>query len=282
MRIAKAIARAGLCSRRDAERWIEAGRVSVDGRVLTSPALVVMGTEKIVVDGQPLPRAEGVRLWRYHKPKGLVTSHRDPEGRETVFEKLPKGMPRVISIGRLDFNSEGLLLLTNDGVLARHLELPATAWMRRYRARAYGRVTDEQLAGLAKGVTIEGVNYGPMEARVDREQGDNVWLTIGIREGKNWEVRNVLSSLGLTVNRLIRVSFGPFQLTDLKPGAAEEVERRVLREQLGLELAEKLGLTGRASEAAKPAAKPARTPSRRVTPIEEKPEHRKSKSRRKP
>ena len=252
MRIAKAIARAGICSRRDAERLIGEGRVSVDGRVLKSPALNVTGREKIIVDGKPLPAAEGVRLWRYHKPKGRVTTHKDPEGRPTVFEALPETLPRVISVGRLDFNSEGLLLLTNDGELARHLELPATGWLRRYRVRAWGKVTAEQLEGLAQGVTVEGVRYEPIEARLDREQGDNVWLTVAIREGKNREVRKVLLSLGLDVNRLIRISFGPFQLTDLQPGAVAEIDRRVLRDQLGPGLAGKFGLTGRAPEPEQP------------------------------
>ena len=268
MRIAKAIARAGLCSRRDAERWIAEGRVAVDGKVLKSPALVVTGAEKILVDGKPLPQAEGARLWRFHKPRGCVTTHKDPEGRETVFDKLPDTMPRVISIGRLDFNSEGLLLLTNDGALARHIELPATGWMRRYRARAWGRVTTEQLEALGKGVTVEGITYGPMEARLDREQGDNVWMTIGLREGKNREVRNVLASLGLTVNRLIRISFGPFQLSDLKPGAAAEVDRRVLREQMGPAHAEALGLTGRAPEPVQQRRPVTRQPSHQVTKVE--------------
>ena len=255
MRIAKAIARAGICSRRDAERMIEEGRVSVNGTLLTSPALNVGPGHKIVVDGKPLPQAEGVRLWRFHKPRGCVTTNKDPEGRPTVFEKLPEGMPRVISIGRLDFNSEGLLLLTNDGELARHLELPATGWLRRYRARAWGTVTLEQLEALGKGVMVDGVQYEPIEARLDREQGDNVWLTLGLREGKNREVRKVLGSLGLDVNRLIRVSFGPFQLQDLEPGAAKEIDRRVLRDQLGPGLAEKFGLTGRAPEPAVPERK---------------------------
>ena len=248
MRIAKAIARAGICSRRDAERMIEEGRVSVDGRVLKSPALNVTGREDIVVDGKPLPAPEGVRLWRFHKPKGRVTTHKDPEGRPTVFESLPEEMPRVISIGRLDYNSEGLLLLTNDGALARHLELPATGWLRRYRARAWGKVTPEQLESLAQGVTVEGVTYEPIEARLDREQGDNVWLTMALREGKNREVRKVLGSLGLEVNRLIRISFGPFQLTDLQPGAVAEVDRRVLRDQMGPRMAEIFGLAGRPPE----------------------------------
>ena len=280
MRIAKAIARAGLCSRRDAERWIEEGRVAVDGKTLTSPALVVTGKEKILVDGKALPQADGVRLWRYHKPKGLVTTHKDPEGRETVFDKLPESMPRVISVGRLDYNSEGLLLLTNDGALARHMELPATAWIRRYRARAWGNVTAEQLEALSKGVTVDGVHYAPMEARLDREQGDNVWLTIGLREGKNREVRNVLASLGMTVNRLIRVSYGPFQLQDLKPGEVQEVDRRVLRDQMGPQHADALGLTGRAPEAAERPTARVRMPSRQVTKPEARPsQHAKAKPR---
>jgi 23S rRNA pseudouridine2605 synthase len=248
MRIAKAIARAGICSRRDAERLIEEGRVTVDGKVLKSPALNVTGRETIVVDGKPLPAAEGVRLWRYHKPRGRVTTHRDPEGRPTVFEALPEDMPRVISIGRLDYNSEGLLLLTNDGALARHLELPATGWLRRYRARAWGKVSETQLQSLAQGVTVDGVHYEPIEARLDREQGDNVWLTLALREGKNREVRKVLGSLGLDVNRLIRTSYGPFQLSDLAPGGVAEVERRVLRDQMGPAMAEIFGLSGRAPE----------------------------------
>ena len=256
MRIAKAIARAGVCSRRDAERMIEDGRVCVNGSVLKSPALNVTAADTVLIDGKPLPAAEGVRLWRFHKPRGCVTTNKDPEGRPTVFEKLPTGMPRVISIGRLDFNSEGLLLLTNDGALARHLELPATGWLRRYRVRAWGKVTEEQLQTLAKGVMVDGVQYEPIEARLDREQGDNVWMTIGLREGKNREVRKVLGSLGLDVNRLIRISFGPFQLQDLEPGQANEVDRRVLRDQMGPRLAEAFGLAGRAPEAAAPERKP--------------------------
>jgi 23S rRNA pseudouridine2605 synthase len=244
MRIAKAMARAGLCSRRDAERWIEAGRVSVNGAVLSSPARDVGPADRVLVDGKPLPVAEPVQLWRYHKPRGLVTTHRDPQGRPTVFEKLPAHLPRVVSIGRLDFNTEGLLLLTNDGTLARHLELPSTGWMRRYRVRAHGRVTQEQLDKLKDGIEVEGVRYGPIEASLDKPQGANVWLTIGLREGKNREVRKVLGTLGLDVNRLIRISFGPFQLLDLGPGAVEAVRRRVLADQLGLRLARELGLHG--------------------------------------
>jgi 23S rRNA pseudouridine2605 synthase len=205
MRISKALSRAGLCSRRDAERWIAEGRVSVNGRVLQSPALDVSEKDRILVDGQPLPEADPPRLWRYHKVRGLVTTHRDPEGRPTVFDKLPPEMPRVISIGRLDFNTEGLLLLTNDGALARHMELPATGWLRRYRVRAHGRVTQADLDNLKDGIEIEGVRYGPIEATLDKDQGANVWLSIGLREGKNREVRKILMTLGLDVNRLIRV-----------------------------------------------------------------------------
>jgi 23S rRNA pseudouridine2605 synthase len=242
MRIAKAIAHAGLCSRRDAERWIEAGRVAVNGKVLTTPAHVVGASDRITVDGKKLPEAEAPRLWRYHKPKGLVTSHKDPQGRKTVFEALPTGLPRVVSVGRLDLNTEGLLLLTTDGALARHLELPSTGWLRRYRVRAHGRVTQAALDALGSGITIDGVHYGPVEARIDREQGTNLWLTLALREGKNREVKRLAEHLGLTVNRLIRVSFGPFALGELAPGAVEEVKRRVLTDQLGTKLAEELGL----------------------------------------
>jgi 23S rRNA pseudouridine2605 synthase len=241
-RIAKAMARAGLCSRREAERWIADGRVSVNGAVLTTPAFEVATGDKVLVDGQPLPLFEPTQLWRYHKPRGLVTTHHDPQGRPTVFDHLPPGLPRVVSVGRLDFNTEGLLLLTNDGALARHLELPATGWLRRYRVRAHGRVTQDELDGLKRGIEIEGVRYGPIEATLDSIQGANVWLTIAIREGKNREVRTVLSKFNLDVNRLIRVSFGPFQLQDLEPGEAEPVKRRVLADQLGPALAAKLGL----------------------------------------
>jgi 23S rRNA pseudouridine2605 synthase len=244
MRIAKALARAGLCSRREAERWIEQGRVSLNGEILTSPARDVSPADRILVDGAALPRVEPPRLWRYHKPRGQVTTHRDPEGRPTVFDALPDHMPRVISIGRLDFNTEGLLLLTNDGALARHLELPATGWLRRYRVRAHGSVTQDALDKLQGGIEINGVRYGGIEATLDKTQGANVWLGIGLREGKNREVRTVLETLGLAVNRLIRISFGPFQLLDLESGAVEAVKRRVLIEQLGPRVAEDLALTG--------------------------------------
>jgi len=243
MRIAKAMARAGLCSRREAERWIADGRVNVNGRVLGTPAFEVSAKDKVLVDGRPLPVKEPPRLWRYHKPKGLVTTHSDPQGRPTVFEKLPPELPRVISVGRLDFNTEGLLLLTNDGALARHLELPANAWVRRYRVRARGRVTPADLERLKEGVEVEGVHYGAVEATIDSVQGANMWLSIAIREGKNREVRKILSSLDLAVNRLIRISFGPFQLLDLAPGAVELVKRRALVEQLGPKAARELGLS---------------------------------------
>jgi 23S rRNA pseudouridine2605 synthase len=262
MRVAKAMARAGLCSRREAERWIADGRVSVNGAVLKTPAVEVRPKDRVLVDGQPLPIAEPSQLWRYNKPKGLVTTHNDPQGRATVFDNLPPGLPRVISVGRLDFNTEGLILLTNDGALARHLELPATGWLRRYRVRAKGRVTPADLERLRAGVEIEGVRYGPVEAAIDTVQGANMWLTVGIREGKNREVRKVLSSLGLDVNRLIRISFGPFQLLDLEPGQAEVVRRRVLADQLGPELAQAFGLVEKSEAKSgkgsrhKPAAKP--------------------------
>jgi 23S rRNA pseudouridine2605 synthase len=242
MRIAKAMAHAGLCSRRDAEAWIAAGRVSVNGKVLTTPAHVVSPGDKIVVDGEPLPAPQAPRLWRYHKPRGLVTSHKDPQGRRTVFDALPPSLPRLVSVGRLDINTEGLLLLTTDGALARHLELPSTGWLRRYRVRAHGRVSEEALHGLRAGVTIDGVKYGPVEARIDREQGSNLWLTLSLREGKNREVKRLAEHLGLTVNRLIRISFGPFALGDLAEGAVEEVKRRVLADQLGPKLAREFGL----------------------------------------
>ncbi len=232
-RIAKVIARAGLCSRREAEAWIVAGRVAVNGERLASPAFTVSPRDRIEVDGKPLPGRERTRLFLYHKPKGLVTTNRDERGRPTIFGALPKHLPRLVSIGRLDLNSEGLLLLTNDGGLARILELPETGWLRRYRVRAQGRVTQAALDRLARGITVDGIEYGPIQATLDREQTSNVWLTLGLREGKNREVRNVLRALGLTVNRLIRVSYGPFQLGELAPASVEEVNTRILREQIG-------------------------------------------------
>jgi 23S rRNA pseudouridine2605 synthase len=230
-RIAKAIARAGLCSRREAESWVAAGRVAVNGEVVASPARNVTAADRVTVDGRPLPSRERTRLFLYHKPRGLLT----------IFGALPKGLPRLVSVGRLDLNTEGLLLLTNDGALARVLELPATAWLRRYRVRAHGRVAPEALERLAAGITIAGIRYGPIEATLERAQGSNVWLGFAIREGKNREVKNVLGHLGLEVNRLIRVAFGPFQLGELPAGAIVEVKTRALREALGERIAASAG-----------------------------------------
>jgi 23S rRNA pseudouridine2605 synthase len=232
-RVAKLLSRAGLCSRRDAERWIAAGRVSVDGQVLTSPAVTVTTAADVRVDGSPLPNPERTRLWRYHKPAGLVTTHRDEKGRPTVFDALPKELPRVISVGRLDLTSEGLLLLTNDGALARRLELPATGWLRRYKVRVHGEIDPDRLAALEKGITIDGVAYGPIRASLERRQGSNAWIALALREGKNREVRRVLEHLGLPVTRLIRLSFGPFQLGNLARGEIDEVPKKALAEQLG-------------------------------------------------
>ncbi|MPZ59410.1 MAG: pseudouridine synthase [Rhizobiales bacterium] len=236
-RIAKVMARAGLASRREAEAWIAAGRVAINSAVIASPAVNVAPEDTVTVDGEPLPQRERTRLFLFHKPRGLVTTTSDPEGRPTIFGALPKHLPRLISIGRLDIGTEGLLLLTNDGGLARVLEHPQTGWLRRYRVRAHGSVTQPQLDALCEGVTIDGIHYGPVEATLDRVQGANVWLTFAIREGKNREVRNVLGHLDLQVNRLIRISFGPFQLAELTEGAIEEVRTRVLRDQLGKKIA---------------------------------------------
>jgi 23S rRNA pseudouridine2605 synthase len=235
-RIARALARAGLCSRREAERWIADGRVAVDGSVLTSPARNVDETSRIEVDGKPLPMRGPTRLFRFHKPAGLVTTHRDPQGRATVFDKLPSELPRLVSVGRLDLNSEGLLLLTNDGGLARELELPSRGWVRRYRVRVHGAVTQEQLAPLDRGLRVDGVEYGPIAATLDRVQGANAWLTASLREGRNREIRKVMAALGLDVTRLIRVAYGPFQLGDLPRGAIAEVPRGIMRAELGRDL----------------------------------------------
>jgi 23S rRNA pseudouridine2605 synthase len=232
-RIAKIVARAGLCSRRDAEEWITQGRVAVNGRVINSPALDITANDVVTIDGKPLPERERTRLFLYHKPRGLMTTHDDPEGRPTVFDNLPEGLPRLISIGRLDFNTEGLLLLTNDGGLSRALEHPDTGWLRRYRVRAHGEVTQAQLDQLKNGVEVDGVKYGSIDATLERDKGSNVWIVFAIREGKNREVRNVMAHLGLEVNRLIRVSYGPFQLGEIEEGQVEEIKSRVLREQLG-------------------------------------------------
>ncbi|HEV7276938.1 MAG TPA: pseudouridine synthase [Devosiaceae bacterium] len=241
-RLAKTIARSGLCSRRDAEHWIKEGRVSVNGQTVKTPAFNVTDKDRIKVDGEPLAARQGTRVWLYHKPAGLVVTEKDPEGRETIFERLEQqGLPRVVTIGRLDLNTEGLLLLTNDGGLKRVLELPATGWLRKYRVRAFGTVTQAQLDTLRGGVEIDGIKYGQIDATLEREQGANTWLLVSLREGKNREVKNVLASLGLQVNRLIRVSYGPFQLGDIPIGAVEAVKARVLRDQLGARLAAEAG-----------------------------------------
>jgi 23S rRNA pseudouridine2605 synthase len=265
-RVAKAIARAGVCSRRDAERLIAEGRVAVNGRVLTTPATTVTADDIVTVDGAALERRERTRLWLFNKPKGLVTTNRDPQGRPTVFSALPADMPRVVTIGRLDINTEGLLLLTNDGGLARVLELPSTGWLRRYRVRVHGAVDERALARLREGVAVGRVVYGAIEAAVDRVQGTNAWLTVGLREGKNREVKKVMEHLGLAVTRLIRVSFGPFQLGDLAAGEVREVRARVLQDQLGEALSRAAGADFSAPIRAEKGASDGRTRSKRQMP----------------
>lgn len=233
-RIAKVIARAGICSRREAERLINEGKVKVDRKTITSPALNVTAKNIIAVNGKILPARESSRLWRYHKPAGIVTTHKDPEGRPTVFEQFPSNFPRVISVGRLDINSEGLLMLTNDGELARHMELPSTGWTRRYRARVHGNVDEKRLADLAKGITIDGVRYNSIQVDVEKKQRSNTWLNISIKEGKNREIRKVMEHLGLQVTRLIRTAYGPFQLGSLPQKQIDEVPTKVIKDQLGL------------------------------------------------
>ncbi len=233
-RLAKRIAAAGLCSRREAEQWIAAGRVKVNGKKVLSPALNVSEKDAVVVDGKLLQEKEPTRLWLYHKPAGLVTTHKDPEGRKTVFESLPKNLPRVISVGRLDLNSEGLLLLTNDGDLARKLELPATGWIRRYRVRAYGGITPSMLEGMKKGVTVDGIGYGSVDVVLDSQKGNNSWLTVSLREGKNREIRKIFEHYGCSVNRLLRLSYGPFQLGSLAKGEVKEVTGKVLNSFIGV------------------------------------------------
>lgn len=263
-RIAKRLSRAGIASRREAEAMILAGRVAVNGKVIASPALNVTKTDRIAVDGKPIAPPEATRLWRYHKPTGLVTTARDEKGRATIFEKLPEDMPRVMSVGRLDLNSEGLLLLTNDGALKRRLELPSTGWMRKYRVRAKGDATEESLEPIRKGLTVDGERFQPMSVTLDRTQGANVWLTIGLREGRNREVRRALATVGLTVNRLIRVSYGPFQLGDLASGQVEEIRPKILRDQIGSLMKQDRpdGAPGKAPRNAKPAPARARRVSR--------------------
>ncbi len=233
-RIAKVLSRAGIASRREAERFIELGEVTVNGKVITSPALNVTAVDKITVRGELVGAPEPARLWLYYKPEGLVTSASDEKGRDTVFDHLPEDMPRVMSVGRLDLNSEGLLLLTNDGELKRRLELPSTGWLRKYRVRVKGNPTEPEIEPLRKGITIDGDRFQPMEVKIDRHQGANAWLTVGLREGKNREIRRAMDHIGVTVNRLIRISYGPFRLNELQPGEVEEIKPRVLREQLGL------------------------------------------------
>ncbi|AXI43114.1 pseudouridine synthase [Sulfitobacter sp. SK011] len=240
-RIAKVLARAGLASRREAERMIEAGRVRVNGDQILSPALNVTETDRITLDGNPVSEPEPPRMWLYHKPTGLVTTDRDEKGRGTIYDDLPEDMPRVMAIGRLDLNSEGLLLLTNDGGIKRKLELPATGWLRRYRARVNGRPSDAALDPLRQGITVEGEHFQPMTVTIDRQQGANAWLTIGLREGKNREIRRAMDHVGLSVNRLIRISYGPFQLGELKPGEVEEIRRKIVRDQMGITLADDSG-----------------------------------------
>jgi 23S rRNA pseudouridine2605 synthase len=240
-RIAKRMARAGLCSRREAERWIEEGRVVVNDQKLTTPAVTVSMRDKIEVDGNPLPAIERTRLWLFHKPAGVMTTNHDPEGRPTIFDVLPKELPRVITVGRLDMNTEGLLLLTNDGGLARVLELPATGWLRRYRVRVHGKVDQAQLDSLREGIAVDGVLYGSIEATIDRQQGTNCWLNIALREGKNREIKRVLAAFDLDVTRLIRLSYGPFQLAEMSPREVREIKGRALRDQLGERLAKEAG-----------------------------------------
>lgn len=232
-RLAKFMARSGVCSRRDAEELIKQKRVTVNGEIIDTPAYNVEGTEKILLDGEKLPEIEQTRLWLYHKPAGLLTTHKDTEARATVFEHLPIGLPRVISVGRLDLNSEGLLLLTNNGELSRKLELPENGWSRRYKVRVHGFVNKNKLADLAKGATVDGINYGPVKVELESQNGTNSWLVLTLSEGKNREIRKLMKSIGLEVARLIRLSYGPFQLGSLKKGEVREVPQKVLKEQLG-------------------------------------------------
>ncbi|WP_251363812.1 pseudouridine synthase [Epibacterium ulvae] len=234
-RIAKVLSRAGVASRREAERMIAEGRVTVNGKKIDSPALNVTGRDRIIVDGKPLPEAEDARLWLYYKPIGLVTTNSDEKGRTTIYDELPEDLPRVMTVGRLDINSEGLLLLTNDGGIKRKLELPETGWLRRYRVRINGRPKDTDFEPLRKGLVIDGERFQPMQVTLDRQQGANAWVTIGLREGKNREIRRAMEDVGFPVNRLLRISYGPFQLGNLKPGAVEEIRRKIMRDQLGLQ-----------------------------------------------
>jgi 23S rRNA pseudouridine2605 synthase len=270
-RIAKHLARAGIASRRDAEKLIAEGKVRKNGKVVESPATFILPGDRVSVEGKTVAAAERTRLFRHHKPDGVVTTHKDPQGRPTVFEKLPAAIGRVVSVGRLDLTSEGLLLLTNDGALARKLELPSNGWLRRYRVRVFGAIDEHALRQLARGVTIDGVAYGPIEAGLDSRKGGNAWLTVSLKEGKNREIRRVMQHLGLQVTRLIRVAYGPFQLGVLPKGAVEEVHPKIMREQLGIGEAPQKKRRREADEAAAAAeATPAEptpaAPPKRVRP----------------
>lgn len=258
-RIAKVLSRSGVASRREAERMIQLGQVAVNGKIIDSPALNVTSRDRITVDGVPLAPPEPARLWLYYKPEGLVTSASDEKGRDTVFDHLPEDMPRVMSVGRLDLNSEGLLLLTNDGELKRRLELPSTGWLRKYRVRVNGNPTDPDLEPLRRGIVVEGERFQPMEVKLDRIQGANAWLTVGLREGRNREIRRAMSAIGLYVNRLIRVSYGPFRLNEMQPGEVSEVRAKVMRDQLGGVLAPD---EGDAPQGPRNAARGGKTPGR--------------------
>lgn len=262
-RIAKVLSRAGVASRREAERMIAEGRVKVNGSLIDSPALNVTSADRIIVDGKPLPQAEAPRLWLYNKPTGLVTSNSDEKGRRTIFDELPEDLPRVMTVGRLDLNSEGLLLLTNDGGIKRRLELPSTGWLRRYRVRINGRPRDEDFEPLRKGMVIDGERFQPMTVALDRQQGANAWLTIGLREGKNREIRRALEDIGFNVNRLLRLSYGPFQLGSLKLGEVEELRPKVVRDQLGLEPEDMEEAPAARPTRGRPGAKPGQKPGAR-------------------
>ena len=262
-RIAKVLSRAGVASRREAERMIAEGRVKVNGTLIDSPALNVTSADRIIVDGKPLPQAEAPRLWLYNKPTGLVTSNSDEKGRRTIFDELPEDLPRVMTVGRLDLNSEGLLLLTNDGGIKRRLELPSTGWLRRYRVRINGRPRDEDFEPLRKGMVIDGERFQPMTVALDRQQGANAWLTIGLREGKNREIRRALEDIGFNVNRLLRLSYGPFQLGSLKLGEVEELRPKVVRDQLGLEPEDMEEAPAARPTRGRPGAKPGQKPGAR-------------------
>ena len=233
-RIAKKLSRAGVCSRREAERWIAEGRIKVNNVILSTPATNVSEKDKILVDNIPLPKPSLSKIWRFHKPKGCLVTENDPKGRKTIFQILPKSLPRVISVGRLDYDSEGLLLLTNDGAISRKLELPSTGWLRKYKVRVHGIVDKSALLKIKDGIKLDNFKTGPIEASLEIQKGTNAWILIGIREGKNREIRRIMDHLGYPVNRLIRLSYGPFQLGNLKSGEVLEINKNVIKNQLGL------------------------------------------------